>query len=436
MAAYLPLTALCVIILMLKISLASSRMYAVINVSQALALPVVCRIMLTEQFVQTSSPQFVLAVRLLLSFYGIGNLDFFRPFYSNLCLGIGILPTLALDYAVALYPLLFMMVWYLLIILYDRNFSLVTRAWRLFQQFFFLLRKNWSIRTSVIDAFVTFFFLSNIKFLSVSFDLLVPTEVYNLHLYHYNKSLSLYYAPDIEYFGSDHLPYAVLAIFVLFLFVFLPVTVLALYPFTFFQRFLNRFPFRWYVLHTFMDAFQGCYRDGTEPGTRDCRWFSTVYFLCRFMLFAVYAATRNVILFTVAAILFMLVTLLIVLVQPFKLPQNNIVHTVFAQIMAILCATIAALNTSAFYTSNYNIFVLFSCFLMLTPLIYFKLMVLCWGFKRRWDFVRLVWKIISRRRGLHNMRVTHQTGSQILTTTTRRTWPVLLFQRTISKTIS
>ena len=38
-----------------------------------------------------------------------------------------------------------------------------------------------------------------------------------------------------------------------------------------------------------MDAFQGCYKDGTN-GTRDLRFFSAVYFLLRVVVFVMYAA--------------------------------------------------------------------------------------------------------------------------------------------------
>ena len=38
-------------------------------------------------------------------------------FYTNFCLGIGILPTLALDYVIAVYPLLLTIISYLLIVL-------------------------------------------------------------------------------------------------------------------------------------------------------------------------------------------------------------------------------------------------------------------------------------------------------------------------------
>ena len=133
-----------------------------------------------------------------------------------------------------MYPLLL----YLLIVLYDRNYRVITLMWRPFRVLFSYYRRNWDVRTSVIDAYATFFLLSFTKFLSVSFDLLVPTRVYELHQHNYTYSLGLFYAADIEYFGNEHLPYGILAIIMCLFFVILPVTTLVLYPFTFFQRFL------------------------------------------------------------------------------------------------------------------------------------------------------------------------------------------------------
>ena len=119
----------------------------------------------------------------------------------------------------------------------------------------------------MIDSCVTFFFLSNVKFLSVTFDLLTPAYLYELKdgsNININKtSTVLYYAGNIEYFNDKHLPYAILAILVSIVFIILPITILALYSFTFFQKFLNCIPVRWYILHTFMDSFTGCYKDGT-----------------------------------------------------------------------------------------------------------------------------------------------------------------------------
>ena len=90
----------------------------------------------------------------------------------------------------------------------------------------------------------------------------------------------LYYDGSVVYFSDEHLPYAVLAITVLLVFILLPIVLLCLYPCRCFQRFLNVCHLRSQALHTFMDAFQGCYKDGTN-GTRDCRFFAAVYLITR-----------------------------------------------------------------------------------------------------------------------------------------------------------
>ena len=214
MAAYLPLTLFYLIVLFFKINVVSGHLHHVVFFSQAMSIAALSRIMYQRLHKQ---PAYFIMAKVFLSLYGIWNLDFFRPFYSDLCLGIGILPTLALDYVIAVYPLLLMIISYLLIVLYDRNYRVVSMLFRPFLALFSLFKKNWDIRTSVIDAFTSFFLLSNVKFLSVSFDLLMPTKVYHLHGDHYNSTWALYYAGDIKYFGKEHLPYGILAIVISFI---------------------------------------------------------------------------------------------------------------------------------------------------------------------------------------------------------------------------
>ena len=316
MAAYFPLTLFYFIVIFFKINTASGHLHPVVLFSQGISMPAFTRVMLLYA---SSVRQNVLpGIKIGLSLYGIWNLDFFRPFYSDLCLGIGILPTLALDYAIAVYPLLLMIISYLFIVLYDRKCRVLIFLWKPFRVLFSLFRRNWDIRTSVIDAFATFFLLSNVKFLSVSFDLLVPTRVYHLYGDTYNYTYALYYSGDIEYFGREHLPYGILAIVVLCVFVILPVAILALYPFKFFQKFLNLFPVRWYILHTFVDPFQGCYKDGTEPGTRDYRWFSAVFLAFRGVCFSLYGVTHAGGYLPLCSLFILLVVIAIVVFQPYK----------------------------------------------------------------------------------------------------------------------
>ena len=74
--------------------------------------------------------------------------------------------------------------------------------------------KSWDVRTSVIDSFSTFYLLSYMKINSVTTDLLVPTQIYELGSN--ITTLGLYYSPTVAYFGNEHLPYAISA-FVLFI---------------------------------------------------------------------------------------------------------------------------------------------------------------------------------------------------------------------------
>ena len=365
MAAYIPLTLFHFIVLFFKVNVVSGSLHAVVLGSQIMSLPQLWYLNLDNT--QINDP-----IKVLISLYGVWNLDFFKPFYSDLCLEIGDLSTLALDYVVAVYPLLLMIISYLLIVLYDRNYRVVTIMWRPFQLLFSLFKRNWDIRTSVIDAFTSFFLLSYVKFLSVSFDLLVPIKVYHLHGDHYNYTWALYYAGDVEYFGKEHLPYGILAIAMLCVFVILPTITLALYPFRFFQKFLNLFPFRWYILHTFVDSFQGCYKDGTEPGTHDCRWFSAAYLVLRCVCFLLYGMTLNSTFFP-SFILFMFsFILLLVLVQPYKTSASGHLTTniVFLIIISMFFEALSRVTSRA----NPFFFVLAIC-LSSIPLVYIVVLI-------------------------------------------------------------
>ena len=129
------------------------------------------------------------------------------------------------------------------------------------------------------------------KFLSVSFDLLAPVYTFNIYGQKSNK-LYLYWDGTVEYFGSEHLPYAILALAVLVLFNFLPLLLLCLYPSRWFQKCLNCCRLQGQVLHTFMDAFQGCYTDGTND-SRDCRWFAGLYLLTRILFSVILIVTAS-----------------------------------------------------------------------------------------------------------------------------------------------
>ena len=378
MAAYLPLTLFCFFVFFFQINVVTSHLHPVILYSQGVSISAISRVLLLSVQKQ---PHYLLSLKICLSFLGIWNLDFFRPFYSDICLGIDLLPTLVLDYVIAVYPLLLMATTYLLINLYDKNYRVFVILWKPFRILFSLFKRNWDIKSSLIDSFATFFLLSNVKFLSVSFDLLAPTRMYKLHKGGFTQEWVLYYSGNIKYLGKEHLPYAISALIISLLFVILPILLLALYPFAFFQKCLNKFSIRWHILHTFMDSFNGCYKDGTEPGTRDCRWFVAIFLLMRLNMFLVYMFTHTTAYFSLSAIVFLLLVLLIVNIQPFKARVSHYskVNATFMTFLAINMIAASGFDSAGIKVQQFvPVFEVLVSMTGIIPIIYVLILVLYW----------------------------------------------------------
>ena len=216
------------LVLLFKINAASSPF---VFYAQMVSAPVSgCIILMYLKNQQTS--QMHMATRWFGMRYGIWNLDFFRSFDLGICLGIDTMQALSLELAVGVYPLSLLLVTYMLIRLYDSNFAPIVTIWKPFQAVLQYTKRKIETRTTLIDAFCTFFLLSHTKLLSSCADLLMPVTVYELNSTgQLSYSWRLYNNATISYFGHQHLPYAMLAIGMLFLFVLFPVLLLTLYPF-------------------------------------------------------------------------------------------------------------------------------------------------------------------------------------------------------------
>ncbi len=177
------------------------------------------------------------------------------------------LQVLALDYVIAVYPLFTVLVTYILVQMHARGYRLIVWLWKPFHLCTSRVRRQWNIKTSLIDTFASFLLLSYVKFLSVSFDLLVP-----IPLYYTNgtmlSSLFLYHNGSMQYFGSQHLPYGLLAVGITLVFVVIPLLLLLVYPCRCFQRLLGSCGVGCFTLLTFMDVFQGSYKNGKKPNAR------------------------------------------------------------------------------------------------------------------------------------------------------------------------
>jgi len=377
--AYIPLTVFFILVMCFRISATSPKMYAFVTVSQAITVSPNMRA------IQSSlhrHPEFTIPIQILATLYSIWNLDFFRMILPQICLKVNTLQSLALDYTIPFYPLVLLTITYLLIKLHD-NFRLDVRPWKLLvQRCFVHFKRHWDVKTSIIDAFATFFFLSGVRLLTVSFDLLVPTRVY-----HANGSvvgLYLYYDATVKYFGREHLPYAILALAILLFFVLLPLLLLLLYPMRCFQQCLGLCGVRWHALHTFINAFQGCYKDGTS-GTRDCRYFAALYLIIRIALFIAYAITLNVLYYILVLVILIVFAMLNTAIQPYKQKHSvhNAIDTVLILTFAVFNALILGANVAVLKDHKYTkVMLVLAFFVAMLPLLYITFIVLHWLWSR------------------------------------------------------
>ena len=224
------------------------------------------------------------AFRSISGIFGVFNLDFLRDVYPKFCISpdFTILQVTALDFIPALYPFFLIFLTSFLIWLYDKNISFIVTAWKLFKYCLSGYYRQLNVRTSLVETFASFIILSSIKLASVSLTLLTVTHTYDVSGKPWHTRY-LYYDSNIEFFGKQHLPYGLLAIFVLIVFVISPVLLMVLYPCTFFHKALNVSGCNSQVLRILMDAFQGSYK--TKP--RDMRYFSAYYLLLRYTVILV-----------------------------------------------------------------------------------------------------------------------------------------------------
>ena len=384
LAGFVPLTFFYFFVVIFNINVTTSRLHGVVLFSQALSMPAFIRVIMSA--LSHGSPHLLIATKTILVFYSFWNLDLLRSVIPDICLNVTTLQALALDYLLALYPFVLILLSYLLIKLHDRQYTVIVTVWKPFHKAISMFQKSWDIRTSIIDSFATFFLLSYVKVLSVTADLLIPTQIYELGT---NRlQLGLYYSPTIHYFGEEHFPYAIIAVIILTLFVGFPTMILILYPFQFFQQFLSFFPLNWHFLHAFVDSFQGCYKDGTEPGTFDCRWFSTTVLLIRLLFFVIQGMTLSMMFFVYSLIALVIFVIIIINIQPFKkvasrYPSTDTIFYILFSLTYTACIARDIATTEKFFFNIITfIFVFLTAFV---PIVYIASLISFWMTSRlRW----------------------------------------------------
>ena len=270
------------------------------------------------------------AVVVAASIAGFWNLDFFRMAYNSFCLhpNASAMDIWALDYVTAVYPILLIITTYGIVTLHDKQHFHILSCGLIHK----LLRIQWNIRTSLVKVFASFIFLSSSRLLLASVNFLVPIRIYT-YPQNFDKHVQptmgwyLLNAPTVEYFGKKHLPFALLAVPLSFLLFILPMILLFVYPFRWFQHLLNKLRINSLILRTFMDVFQGPFKDGTNGtiNTKDYRYFSGFLLLLSLVLNLTFSQTLSVFYYPMATIFILIYLILNLAFLPYKRQINNFI---------------------------------------------------------------------------------------------------------------
>lgn len=254
--------------------------------------------------------------------YSIWNLDFFSPLVPPFCIAQNMktIQSFALQYLLAFYPLTLICVIYAGIELYARGFRPLVWMWKPLGYCLSRWRRNWEVRTSIIDAFATFLLLAYTKFCLISMYMLIPLRTYN-HAGNVTGPALVFSDLSVVFASHEHIYLMVIAVFVIVFIVLLPPLFLLVYPLRPFQRLLTKWRIDYTAVRTFVDAFQGCYKDGTN-GTHDCRYFASIYFGVRLLAFCLMTVTGNLVaLRLIQTIIILFFILAVGLARPYKNDQ-------------------------------------------------------------------------------------------------------------------
>lgn len=325
--------------------------------------------------------------------YDIWNQNFFHSLLPKFCLSssVSTLQLLSTGYVTALYPLLLVAIFSSVVWAYGRGVRPVLCLCRPVHKCFVRLRGIWNLQRSIVHALATFIILSYTKFSLVSFILLTKTPL--LDDSGTPQAQVLYYDGTIRYMGPNHIPYVIVSFIVLATFVALPPIILSapslvLLIKKLYKALLHRdldFP-AFFIpgpsLDQFLNAFHGCYKDGTGGSANnniDCRWFAALYFVLRLILFLVFAFTPYWFLQYVVQQLVCLAALLIVVIfRPYKNPLFNIVDAcIFANLAAISALSMYNFHLSSTGSQLYAWSFAVQYILIFLPLVYMGGYVIC-----------------------------------------------------------
>ena len=180
--------------------------------------------------------------RVLIVFYGIFNLDFFRYILPAFCVSPSLkaFQVAFLDYILLVYLLLLFVFTWICIKLHSKHARLIVWLCNKLNQLLVHINARWD---KLVDVFVIVLFLSFASLVFTSIWIAIPhLVVWNAKNFSVEQQFHVYLDLDIEYYNGEHLPFILVSSFITYIII-LPLPILlALYPIKCFRSLLFRWP--------------------------------------------------------------------------------------------------------------------------------------------------------------------------------------------------
>ena len=149
-------------------------------------------------------------------------------------------------------------------------------------------------------------------------------------------------------------------------------------------------------MQTFVDSFQGCFKNGIEQGSRDYRSFAGLYFVLRILALLVYFFTLGSTFYIMCGILLLLFVMLLLTLQPYKpeFSRHTHLNAGFLVLIACLWFSLTGLSTS-FSPQLRATFLGFTIICWIFPVMYVIYCVLHWLYLQRKKTKRYIASIFS-----------------------------------------
>lgn len=362
----IPVIILFGIILLMKIRLTSGPLQTLILFAQVTTL--------------TTSPTMnrvqYISLRIHSSILGIFSLEFLKMDELSYCLwkGATVLSNLLFRYLTTFFSFLLIFT-YIMVIRHNHRFTkfLICKPVKK------AMEKMSVFKNEIVHGMSTFMLLTYTQYTLVSFQILARLQLYGEG--YKTVGSVVRFQGSVEYFGPEHLPYAIPAVLVLIFLSLPPPLLLLSYPLCWKIKARLRpngsDKTIWLIrkLLPLIDSFQGVFKD-------NCRMFAGLLFLWRIILIAISALSTSLWNYYITNTVTLLILFTIhAVVRPYK-------RQVFNVIDSLLFADMAVVNIISWYalynSSNLaEILISFQLLLMYIPIICFAVVGLLFYLKKR-----------------------------------------------------